>query len=120
MRIRETQLLHTYASARSADEWEQRLGEQLRRSRLAAGLDQAGLAAHAGVSIGALRNLEHGRGSTLKTLVRVIRVLGRDDWLDALSPAVSVSPIDILRGGAAPRTRVYRPRLARPDTTEHP
>ncbi|MEJ1231449.1 MAG: helix-turn-helix transcriptional regulator [Galbitalea sp.] len=59
----------------STDEWEQRVGQQLRRLRLDAGLDQAGLAESAAVSVGAVRNLERGAGSTLKTLVRVVRAL---------------------------------------------
>lgn len=94
----------------STEDWELRIGEQLRRSRLAANLDQAQLAGLADISIGALRNLERGSGSTLKTLVRVARALGRDDWLDGISPAVGVSPIQVLRSGAQPRTRVYRAR----------
>ena len=100
----------TVGAARSTDEWEQRVGDQLRRARLAAGLDQVELAASADVSIGALRNLERGSGSTLRTLVRVVRALGLDAWLDSLSPAVGVSPIDILRSGRSERTRVYRAR----------
>jgi transcriptional regulator with XRE-family HTH domain len=96
----------------SSDEWEQSIGEQLRRARLAAGLDQTQLAQLAGVSVGALRNLERGNGSTVKTLVRVARALGREDWLGGIAPAVSVSPIDVFRSGRRPRSRVYRPRGA--------
>jgi transcriptional regulator with XRE-family HTH domain len=94
----------------SSEEWEQGIGEQLRRARLAAGLDQAQLSDRADISIGALRNLERGNGSTVKTLVRVARALGREDWLGAIAPAVSVSPIDVFRSGRRPRSRVYRPR----------
>ncbi len=96
----------------STVEWEEHIGDQLRRARLRDGLDQAGLAEAADVSIGALRNLERGNGSSLKTLVRVVRALGREDWLAAIAPAVTVSPIDVLRNGRPERSRVYRSRGA--------
>jgi transcriptional regulator with XRE-family HTH domain len=100
------------ATQLSTDDWEQRIGEQLRRARLTAGLDQIELAERSDVSIGALRNLERGNGSTLRTLVRVARSLGLQSWLGSLAPAVTVSPIDVLRGGRPERSRVYRPRSA--------
>ncbi|NEM89819.1 XRE family transcriptional regulator [Galbitalea soli] len=78
--------------------------------RLADGRDQAGLARDAAVSLGALRHLERGEGSTLRTVIRVARALGREDWLDALAPAVTVSPLDLMRERRTPRQRVYRER----------
>ena len=92
-------------------EWEARLGEQLRDVRVARALDQAGLAELAGISIGALSNLERGRGSSLKTLVAVAKALDRTDWLEALAPAVTVSPIQLLRAKA--RTPGRRVRVRR-------
>jgi transcriptional regulator with XRE-family HTH domain len=97
----------------STEEWEVRIGEQVRRARLAADLEQSELAEQADVSVGALRNLERGNGSTVRTLVRVVRALGQEPWLNALAPAVSVSPIDILRTGRPARSRVYRARAPR-------
>ena len=94
----------------STAEIEQHVGEQVRALRIAAGLDQAQLASSAGLSLGAVKNLEQGNGSTLRTLVRVTRALGRDDWLASLSPRVGVSPIDVLRARREPRKRVYRQR----------
>jgi len=58
-----------------------------------------------------VRNLEVGRGSTLRTLVRVVRALGRTDWLEALAPPVTVSPLALLsskRPATRPRQRVSR------------
>jgi transcriptional regulator with XRE-family HTH domain len=78
-------------------EWEVRIGRQIRAARIAQDLDQAGLAANANVSIGALSNLERGKGSSLATVVAIVRALGRTDWLDALAPPVSVSPLRLLR-----------------------
>jgi transcriptional regulator with XRE-family HTH domain len=93
------------------DEWEQTIGEQFRRLRLARNLDQTQLADLAGVSLGSVKGLEQGRGSTLKTIVRLARALDREDWLHSLAPRVTVSPIDVLRTSrTAPRRRVYRKR----------
>ena len=109
MRIMEQQL----SSEISTEEWEERLGSQFRSMRIAAGLDQAALAELADVSVGAIRNLERGNGSTLKTLVRATRALKREDWLLSLSPVITVSPLDLVRSGRSARTRVYRPRSPR-------
>ena len=68
------------------------------------------LAALADVSLGALHNLESGSGTTLRTLVRVVRALDRADWLHALAPEVGVSPMQMLRERQrdAPQRRVRR------------
>lgn len=94
----------TYATN---DEWEALVGEQVRTARIAADLDQGRLAALADVSVGALSNLERGKGSSLKTVVAVVRALERTEWLESLAPAVTVSPMQMLRAKQqAPRTRV--------------
>lgn len=95
----------------STDEWEATIGEQFRTLRLARNLDQSQLADLAGVSVGSVKGLEQGRGSTLKTIVRLARALDREDWLRSLAPRATVSPIDILRSSRTePRRRVYRAR----------
>ena len=92
-------------------EWEQALGEQFRTLRLSRGLDQAELAALAGISLGSVRGLEQGTGSSLKTIVRVTRALDREDWLRGLAPRPIISPLDVLRSQrTTPRRRVYRKR----------
>ncbi|MHB8247194.1 MAG: helix-turn-helix domain-containing protein [Acidimicrobiales bacterium] len=94
-------------SHRTVEEWETLVGEQVRATRIASDLDQTGLAGLADVSVGALSNLERGKGSSLKTVVAVVRALGRTDWLEALAPPVTVSPIQMLRGKQkSPRARV--------------
>jgi len=93
----------------TTEEWEQEMGQQLRRIRLLKNVDQRILAERAGVSLNAVKNLEHGKGATLKSLVRVLRALGRVEWLNSLSPEVSVSPIQILDSKKKlPRQRVSR------------
>jgi len=102
---------------RTVQEWEADLGEQVRAARIAAQLDQATLAERADLSLGAVKNLEGGKGSSLKTLIRVLRVLDRTDWLDALAPPITISPLQMLaakRSAARPRRRVSRTRPAPP------
>ena len=95
----------------STDDWEAAVGAQFRTLRLSRDLDQTQLAELAGVSLGSVKGLEQGRGSTLKTIVRVARALGSEDWLRGLAPRPTVSPIDVLRSSRTqPRRRVYRPR----------
>lgn len=79
------------------DDWEASIGEQIRSERVSRNLDQARLASLADISIGALSNLERGKGSSLKTLITVLRALDRTDWLESLAPPVSISPIQLLR-----------------------
>ncbi len=94
-------------SHRTIEEWEGLVGEEVRAMRIASDLDQTRLAELADVSVGALSNLERGKGSSLKTLVAVVRAMGRTDWLEALAPPMTVSPIQMLRTKQkAPRARV--------------
>jgi transcriptional regulator with XRE-family HTH domain len=72
------------------------LGEQLRAIRLRQDIDQQQLAARAGVALNAVKNLESGKGGTTRSLLKVLRTLGREDWLDALAPKVSISPLQAL------------------------
>jgi transcriptional regulator with XRE-family HTH domain len=93
----------------SVKDWEGLVGAQIRAARISADLDQVALAALADVSLGAVKNLEAGKGSSLRTVVRVVRALGRTDWLEALAPAVTISPLAMLdstRPAARPRQRV--------------
>lgn len=100
---------------RTNAEWLTYLGEQVRQQRLREGWDQEALAQRAGISVGALKNLESGKGSTLMSLIKVVRTLHREDWLQALSPRISVSPMLMLKSLhlKKPRQRVYKPRKKR-------
>lgn len=97
----------------TVEEWEARLGEQLRDVRVARALDQVGLAELANVSVRAVSNLERGRGSSLRTLVAVAKALERTDWLDALAPPVTISPIQMLRAKTRTQGRRVRVRTGR-------
>ena len=97
---------------KSISDWELILGEQVRRLRIANNMDQVQLAGSANISVGALKNLERGKGSSLRSLIMVVRALNSEKWLCALSPEPTVSPLRMLRDHNlnAPRQRVYRKR----------
>lgn len=60
------------------------IGDGIRRTRLLANMDQATMARRANVSLSAVKGLESGKGTTLLTLLRVLRVLGREDIFEQL------------------------------------
>jgi transcriptional regulator with XRE-family HTH domain len=106
----------TRTTVPAVDELERALGRQFRILRIQQDLSQAELADRANVSIGALRHLESGHGVTTTTLVKVVRALDRQAWLEDLAPSPTFSPIALLeqrreveRAAANPR-RVRRQR----------
>lgn len=98
------------------DEMEASVGEQLRALRINRNIDQKTLAERAGVSVRALRNLEGGAGSTLHTLVCVLRALGREDWLRSVGPVATINPLMLARSHER-RQRASKPRGAKPGAT---
>lgn len=94
----------------ATSEWEAELGKQLRTLRLRLDLDQKQLAKQAGIALNAVKNLETGKGATLRSLIRVLRILQRTDWLETLAPTVSISPVQMLKT-KAPRQRASPRRL---------
>ncbi len=103
------------------------LGERLRRLRVDQRITQRDLADRANVSLGAVAHLEQGAPATTVTLAKVLHVLGREDWVEALNPPpVTFSPLRVLaqreseRAGRRPAPRVRRrsggeaPRTSRP------
>ena len=97
----------------TTEEWEATLGRQLRDLRLRQNLDQRRLAEQAGVALNVVKNLEAGKGATVKSLVKVLRTLGRNGWLETLAPAVSISPLQMLKSKPA------RQRASRRKGTTH-
>ena len=97
---------------KSTSDYEIMIGEQIRRLRISSGIDQLQLASAANISVGAVKNLEGGKGSSLKSLIMVLRTLKAEQWLNTLSPETSVSPMQILRDLKLkePRNRVSRSR----------
>jgi transcriptional regulator with XRE-family HTH domain len=84
-------------SFKSAEELQGILGEQLQSLRVAKNLDQRTTAEKAGISEKALRNLEAGRGSSVESLLRVLKALDSLEGIEMLAPKPSVNPIALLR-----------------------
>ena len=94
-------------TANTIAEQEAKVGAHLKALRLNQNLDQITLADRAGISVGALKNLERGSGSTIKTLVAVLRVLGREEWLSTIAPIATINPLTL------PRASQQRQRASR-------
>ncbi len=97
----------------TANEWEAELGQHLRELRLRQNIDQRQLAEQAAVALNVVKNLEGGKGATVVSLIKVLRALGREEWLRTLAPQVSISPLQMLK--AKPR----RQRASRAKAAPH-
>jgi len=79
------------------DDLERTLGRNVRAVRIAQRVTQLELAESANVSLGALKHLESGSGSTTTTLVKVLQALDKASWLDTLGPAPEAfNPLSLL------------------------
>lgn len=88
-------------------ELEGQLGMSLRQLRLERNLEQATLAERAGVGLRSLQRLEAGQGSTTRTLLSVLRALGREEWVKTIAPVATINPLTMPRA-AHPRQRVRK------------
>jgi transcriptional regulator with XRE-family HTH domain len=91
------------------EELEEKLGQQMRNLRILRNLTQGELAERAGIALNAVKRLESGQTTTTKSLVKVLKVLNRTEWLDTLAPQVTVNPL-LTVTSKAPRQKVFRPR----------
>lgn len=103
-------------------ELEERFGQVLRDLRLNRGLDQLTVAERANISPTSLRNLEHGKGSSLQTVLRVLRVYDRLDLLEYLNETgPGLSPMEQLRlSRGLPAKRQRAPRRKPNDRSNGP
>ena len=98
----------------STEEWEERVGAEIRTLRQSARLTQKALAERANISLSSLQSLELGRGSSLTTVVKVVRSLGRSEWFEYLAPPQpSVSPREQWRLAQQQRRRQVKRVRAR-------
>ncbi|WP_217468676.1 helix-turn-helix domain-containing protein [Paraburkholderia fynbosensis] len=95
--------------ARTPEELEADVGHHLKTLRVHKNLDQVTVAARAGISVRSLRNLETGNGSSMRTLILVLRALGRETWLDTIAPVPTINPTMLTRM-AVPRQPASKPR----------
>ena len=86
------------------------LGDRLCHYRLRQNLTQAQLAQESGVSKRTIERLEAGESVQLANWLRVLRVIGRLDVLDAVLPPPLPSPIEQVRLQGKVRKRASTPR----------
>ena len=91
----------------TTNEWAAELGRHLRDLRLRRNIDQRNLAKQAAVALNVVKNMERGKGGTVTSLVKLLRALGREEWLNTLAPPVSISPMQMLKAKPA-RQRASR------------
>ena len=90
------------------------IGRVVRRWRIEGGFSQNDVAERAGLSRSAVQGLERGTGTRLATLLAVLRAIGRDDALDALTADEQPSPIELLAAQRrAERAHSEAPRVSR-------
>jgi len=100
----------------NTSEFEQRLGQQIRQTRLGMDTTQAELARRANVDRTTIGRIESGEGGNITSLIRIARALDREDWLDSFAPPTpAISPMQLLREQQHRETK--RRKRARPTPT---
>jgi len=105
---------HMSARFMTPAELQETLGANLKAIRLDLNLTQADVAGRADVSERALRKLEAGTGSTVETLLRVMRVIGLSGAISRLAPMPDVDPIALADRAGKQVKRAGKPRKKRP------
>jgi transcriptional regulator with XRE-family HTH domain len=110
-----TTTVHDSSPRHTIDEQLIEIGRALRERRIRVGLTQEDLARQADLSLGAVKNLENGKGSSVRSLLRVSRLLESEQWVDVLrsSATPAVSPMQLLRQQKVARTSNPRVRRSR-------
>lgn len=96
-------------SHRTIDQVQALIGERIRAYRLDRNLPQEVVASKAGISRGALVNLESGKNSSLRAFVGVLKALQLEDWFETLAPVPAINPLLMVQ--AQPRRRARRKQL---------
>lgn len=95
------------------------IGARLRNARLERNLSQEALAEAAGIGRVTLQRIEEGvSGSSLPTLIRILRALDLSEGLDQLVPEATPGPVTEARSLGKGRRRAGTPR--RPGGDEAP
>ncbi|WP_432823900.1 helix-turn-helix transcriptional regulator [Trichloromonas sp.] len=92
----------------------QEIGHRLARLRLEREFTQAALAEQAGVSKRTVERIEAGESTQLSTLIRICRVLGLLDVLDAAIPVPGPRPLDLLKLRGKERQRASSKKREEP------
>ncbi|MCO5316348.1 MAG: helix-turn-helix domain-containing protein [Solirubrobacterales bacterium] len=81
------------------------IGDRIKDHRLEQDVSQRGLAGKAGVSLSTLERVEAGAGSSMVSVVRILRALGLAGNLDELVPEPLPSPLARLKASGRKRQR---------------
>ena len=84
------------------------LGQRVQQERLNQNLSQSALAKQAGISRNTLQHLEADGISTMLSMLRVLRALGKLNALDAFLPPPGVSPVQLAKLQGMKRQRAGR------------
>jgi transcriptional regulator with XRE-family HTH domain len=104
----------TYLQFGTPEELQTELGRRLKQLRLSKNLDQRTTAEKAGITRAALQNLEAGRGSSVKTLVRTLKALNYLEGIEILAPEPTINPLAMLKTKRLP-ARARRSREPQPE-----
>ena len=88
---------------RSPEELQKELGKRIRQLRLFRNITQKSVAEKAGVTRAALQNLEAGRGSSVQTLLRVLKALNYLEGIESLAPEPTINPLALLKTKKSPQ-----------------
>ena len=84
---------------------EKEIGQRIKALRLRKNISQQALATSACTHRNVIGSLENGKGSTLGTLIAVLRELGALGELKSFIPEIEISPIEILKTEGKQRKR---------------
>lgn len=81
------------------------IGERIRKQRLNQNITQIDVADKAGVARSVVQKIERGEDVMFSGLLRILRVLGLLDQLDAFLPDPGISPLQLIRQQMQQRQR---------------
>lgn len=84
---------------------EKEIGQRIKALRLRKNISQQALAASACTHRNVIGSLENGKGSTLSTLIAVLRELDALGELESFIPGIEISPIEMLKSQGKQRKR---------------
>jgi transcriptional regulator with XRE-family HTH domain len=94
------------ATALTTAQWAEDFGERIRALRIELNLEQSEVAERASVSRPALYSLESGKGSSLSTIIKVLRALDSVEWLATVhATRTEPSPMELRAEQANPQVR---------------
>jgi transcriptional regulator with XRE-family HTH domain len=103
-------------SIRSNSQIEQELGTRLKNRRLDLNLSQEEVAKRSGLARRTITAIEHGEGSTLSTLIALLRALDSLDTLEGFLPDPGISPMAMITLKDDVKKYASKPRKTPPPT----